>query len=254
MKTRISLVAVVMLGLLMLSTISAQDSRPKSQPDAKPAKEKMAKPGVSNDPAVKALQAFIDTSIASGKIDKKNAAWKTLVKQPPAVKFTANKSYFWNMKTNLGSIKVKFRPDLAPTHVGSFMYLTMLGFYDGVKFHRVIPGFMAQGGCPQGTGRGGPGYRLELETNAKLKHSRRGIVSTARTQAPRSDGSQFFMMFGPAAHLDPKGSEGNLQGGYSVFGEIVDGIKVLDEMEKRGSKSGATSEKILIERAWVTVE
>lgn len=114
-------------------------------------------------------------------------------------------------------------PDLAPNTVNNFISLVKKGFYDGLIFHRVIPGFMIQGGCPDGTGTGGPGYciRGEFSSNGfpnKLSHDR-GVLSMARTMVPDSAGSQFFIMVAKAPHLD---------GEYAAFGKVTEGMDTAD--------------------------
>ena len=121
------------------------------------------------------------------------------------------------LDTSAGSIKLEFFTDKAPGHVKNFVDLAEKGFYDGTVFHRVIPGFMIQGGCPDGTGRGGPGYNIDAEFNDV--HHARGIVSMARAQDPNSAGSQFFICHGDAGFLD---------GQYTAFGKLVDGDDALD--------------------------
>jgi len=110
--------------------------------------------------------------------------------------------------------------------VRNILYLTELGFYDGLNFHRIIPGFMAQGGCPLGRGNGGPGYNLKLEAHQDVKHDEPGVLSMARSRMPDSAGSQFFITFGKVSHLD---------GQYTVFGRITDGREVLKELEAAGN-------------------
>ena len=124
---------------------------------------------------------------------------------------------------NGGVIKVELEPDLAPNTVRNFISLANSGFYNGIIFHRVIPGFMIQGGCPQGNGMGGPGWTIEGEfTNNgfrnDLKHER-GVMSMARTPFPNSAGSQFFIMVHDAPFLD---------GEYAAFGRIIEGMDVAD--------------------------
>ncbi len=124
-----------------------------------------------------------------------------------------------------GIIKAELYPDIAPNTVKNFVSLVKKGFYDGLEFHRVIPGFMIQGGCPLGTGTGGPGYSIKGEfsmNNFKndLKHSR-GVLSMARAQHPDSAGSQFFIMHADAPHLD---------GAYASFGKVTEGIEVVDKI------------------------
>ena len=121
------------------------------------------------------------------------------------------------LQTNHGRIVVGFLADKAPKHVESFKSLVGKGFYDGTIFHRVIPGFMIQGGDPTGTGTGGPGYQIPAEFN-DTKHER-GILSAARSSDPNSAGSQFFLMHKNSPHLD---------GQYSAFGYVIEGMDVVD--------------------------
>jgi len=124
---------------------------------------------------------------------------------------------------NGGVIKAELYPEIAPNTVNNFISLIKKGFYDGVIFHRVIPGFMIQGGDPNGTGMGGPGYCIKGEFTGNgfkndLKHDR-GVLSMARTMMPNSAGSQFFIMHDRARHLD---------GQYASFGKVIEGLEVVD--------------------------
>ena len=124
-----------------------------------------------------------------------------------------------------GVMKAELYPEIAPNTVNNFISLVKQGFYDGVIFHRVIPGFMIQGGDPKGVGVGGPGYCIRGEFAANgfkndLKHSR-GVLSMARTMAPNSAGSQFFIMHENSPHLD---------GQYAAFGKVIEGIEVVDRI------------------------
>ena len=125
---------------------------------------------------------------------------------------------------NGGVIKAELYPEIAPNTVANFVNLAEKGFYDGLIFHRVIPGFMIQGGDPQGTGMGGPGYSIKGEfarngfRQNNLQHSR-GVLSMARSMMPNSAGSQFFIMHADAPHLD---------GDYAAFGRVTEGMDVVD--------------------------
>ena len=124
---------------------------------------------------------------------------------------------------NGGIIKAELYPDVAPNTVNNFISLVNNGYYNGLIFHRVIPGFMIQGGCPQGTGMGGPGYCIKGEFTQNrfpnnLAHDR-GVLSMARTMRPVSAGSQFFIMVEKAPHLD---------GAYAAFGKVIEGMEVAD--------------------------
>ena len=129
--------------------------------------------------------------------------------------------------TKHGDIVFEFFPDDAPTTVAAFIKLARVGFYDGLTFHRVEPGFVVQGGCPEGTGRGGPGYQLREEFNSR-KHLQ-GTVAMARAQSPNSAGSQFYICLDAAPFLDRQ---------YTVFGQVMSGfdkvqkLKVGDKMER----------------------
>ena len=126
------------------------------------------------------------------------------------------------LETTKGDVVIEMRPDLAPNHVARIKELVREGFYDGVVFHRVIDGFMAQTGCPQGTGTGGSGQKLKAEFNAE-PHVR-GIVSMARAQNPDSGDSQFFIVFDDATFLDRQ---------YTVWGKVISGMENVDKI-KRG--------------------
>lgn len=195
----------------------------------------------ANDPAVTAAAAFI----AEQKIDTKRPDWRLGLKKPPQLPFDAAKKYFWNLQTSQGPIKIELMPKVAPMHVSSTIYLTQLGFYDELPFHRVIPQFMAQGGCPKGSGTGGPGYTYGGEFDKKVRHDRPGLLSMANA-GPGTDGSQFFLTFVATPWLDDK---------HTIFGEVVDGKATLKELEKRGSEgSGRPKEPLKLERATITVE
>jgi cyclophilin family peptidyl-prolyl cis-trans isomerase len=137
----------------------------------------------------------------------------------PPMTLDPNKQYTATIQTNQGSIAVELFPKEAPQTVNSFVFLAREGFYDGLIFHRVIKGFMIQGGDPTGTGMGGPGYRVPAEFNAH-KHAR-GVLSMARSSDPNSAGSQFFIVHQDAAHLD---------GQYTAFGQVVSGIETVDKI------------------------
>ena len=126
-----------------------------------------------------------------------------------------------------GIIKAELYPEIAPNTVNNFISLINKGFYNGIVFHRVIPGFMIQGGCPEGTGMGGPGYCIKGEfffngIKNDLKH-KRGVLSMARSSSPNSAGSQFFIMHQDAKHLD---------GQYAAFGKVTSGMEVVDAIAK----------------------
>jgi peptidyl-prolyl cis-trans isomerase B (cyclophilin B) len=133
--------------------------------------------------------------------------------------------------TNKGTIKLQLHDDKVPKTVENFEKLAGQGYYDGLKFHRVIPDFMIQGGCPQGTGTGGPGYTFEDEFHAELKHDEPGVLSMANA-GPNTNGSQFFITHVPTPWLDNK---------HSVFGRVTEGQDVVDAIQQ-----GDVMEKVTI--------
>lgn len=194
---------------------------------------------VSTDP-VAAIEAFI----ADQNIDRTDDNWRTRVPSPPKVAFDHTRKVYWDLHTNKGTIRIQLMPDVAPMHVSSTIYLTTLGFYDGLAFHRVISDFMAQGGCPVGNGTGGPAYKYDGEFDDKVRHDRPGLLSMANS-GPGTDGSQFFITFVPTPHLN---------GNHTIFGEVVDGMDTVQELERNGSPSGNPAARLLIEKAQIVVE
>lgn len=170
---------------------------------------------------------------------KQDKSWRTKLEPPAMMKFDAATEYDWILKTNKGTITIKLMPDVAPMHVTSTIYLTEMGFYDGLIFHRVIPGFMAQGGCPYGTGTGGPGYNYAGEFSPRVHHDRPYLLSMANA-GPGTDGSQFFLTFAPTPHLDGK---------HTIFGEVTEGQEVMKKLQAAGSRSGTPREKLVIKKA-----
>ena len=183
-------------------------------------------------------------AIEQQKIDKTQDDWKTSLSQPSEFTFSPDKTYLWNLTTNKGDIVIKLMPDIAPMHVSSTIYLTTLGFYDNTIFHRIIPGFMAQGGDPLGNGKGNPGYKYAGEFNDDIKHTQGGLLSMANS-GPNTDGSQFFLTFKATPWLDGK---------HTIFGEVVQGMDVLESIEKLGSRNGKTSEDVAIVNATISVQ
>ncbi len=188
--------------------------------------------------------AQIDAQIAKATIDKSDPAWKTKLPKPEVATFDKAHKYFVRMQTNKGPILIRFMPEVAPMHVTSFIYLTRLGFYDGIKFHRVITNFMAQGGCPLGTGTGSPGYQFGGEFNPDVKHTKPGLLSMANA-GPGTDGSQFFITFKETPWLDGK---------HTIFGEVVEGMDTVKALEAAGSQSGTPSEPLLMEKVTIEVK
>jgi peptidyl-prolyl cis-trans isomerase B (cyclophilin B) len=192
------------------------------------------------DPALNTIDRFITKQA----VDKTNPAWKTTLSKPPLLTFTEGKDYFWELQTNQGNLTIKLFTDSAPMHASSTIYLTKLGFYDELNFHRVIPGFMAQGGDPLGNGTGNPGYKYDGEFNSDIGHSEPGMLSMANS-GPSTDGSQFFITFNATPHLD---------GNHTVFGKVVTDLEdSLTKIEALGSRRGKTREAVNIIKASIRI-
>ena len=192
------------------------------------------------DPALNTIDRFITKQA----VDKTNPAWKTTLSKPPLLTFTQGKDYFWELQTNQGNLTIKLFTDSAPMHASSTIYLTKLGFYDELSFHRVIPGFMAQGGDPLGNGTGNPGYKYDGEFNSDIGHSEPGMLSMANS-GPSTDGSQFFITFNATPHLD---------GNHTVFGKVVTDLEdSLTKIEALGSRRGKTREAVNIIKASIRI-
>ena len=199
--------------------------------------------GTEATSAVSAVQQ-IDEFIAQQNIDKSSENWKTKLSKPPQAAFD-DQTYYWDVETNVGKIVIKLMPDTAPMHVSSLIYLTRLGFYDGLSFHRVIPGFMAQGGDPLGNGRGGPGYKYAGEFDPKVRHDRPGLLSQANS-GPGTDGSQFFLTFVATPHLDDK---------HTISGEVTDGMDTVKQLEAwRARGSEHLNDRLEIVKATIRTE
>jgi peptidylprolyl isomerase len=148
------------------------------------------------------------------------------------------KDYYARLKTTKGDILIDLLEKEAPNTVNSFVFLALHRYFEGVNWHRVIPGFVAQTGDPTGTGRGGPGYAFGLEIAPGLAFDREGVVGMARTQDPNSNGSQFFITLGPAPHLT---------GQYTIFGQVVEGMDVVKRLAPtEGPLAGGKKDKLLM--------
>ena len=138
------------------------------------------------------------------------------------------KQYIATIETEKGDIVLELFPDVAPMTVNSFVFLAREGWFDEVTFHRVLPGFMAQGGDPSGSGMGGPGYAFKNETTPDLVFDRKGLLAMANS-GPDTNGSQFFITYAPTQHLN---------GGYTIFGEVIEGMEVVESITPRDPSQG----------------
>jgi len=155
-----------------------------------------------------------------------------------------NKVYSAELTTNQGPIRLNFLPDVAPGHVKNFLALSRIGFYDGLSFHRIIKGFMIQGGCPLGTGTGDGGYKIKAEFNATPHEP--GVLSMARSNDPNSAGTQFFICLGRHTHLDQN---------YTAFGRVADEESMNTVRAIGNTRTGSNdrpAEKMVIEKVTIT--
>jgi len=175
------------------------------------------------------LRAFITSAVYFGSIACLAGVSTAYAEDKPAEKETAKKENAKEklpqvlLKTSKGDILLELYEDEAPNTVANFVNLVEKGFYDGLKFHRVIAGFMAQGGDPKGNGTGGPGYHIKCECTRKDHHKHeRGVISMAHA-GPNTGGSQFFITFEATPHLDGK---------HTVFGHVIKGLDVVDKLKQ----------------------
>jgi len=147
----------------------------------------------------------------------------------PPMTIDSAKKYNATLQTEKGDIVIELYPDVAPMAVNSFIFLARNGWFDGVTFHRVLPGFVAQAGDPTGTGFGGPGYAFDNEVSPDLNFDQPGVLGMANA-GPGSNGSQFFITLGPAPHLD---------GGYTIFGRVIEGMDVVNSLTERNPEQNA---------------
>ncbi len=183
---------------------------------------------------------------AMAKLGKENE-WKVKLTKPEMMKFDPQKEYFWVLETNKGTIKIKLMPEVAPMHVTSTIFLTNKGFYDGTLFHRVIPGFMAQGGDPLGTGGGNPGYLYDGEFSPKVTYDRPFLLGMANRSQPNTDGSQFFITVAPVPQLNNR---------HTIFGEVVEGQETVKTINALGGPApeGKPKEELKLLKATIKEE
>ena len=238
--------AVPFLLALLAAALPGQN-KPKDKPKADTTKVKAGKPEIpkddaktAKDPAIVAIDKF-----RKAKVSTKAADWRSNLSEPPLLTFSKDRDYRWHLDTSVGPLVVTLLPAAAPKHVSSVIYLSRCGFYDGREFPRVLKGFMAQGGSPDNTQSGGPGYTMDGEFLTDQKHDKPGALSAANS-GPGTDGSQFFLTFVPTPHLDGK---------HTVHGFVTEGMATLQAIEQKGvEKDGdPLPEKVTILRSWITV-
>jgi cyclophilin family peptidyl-prolyl cis-trans isomerase len=174
-----------------------------------------------------------DSSVPAGGSQKQWSA--------PQQVIDTGHTYCAILKTNQGRIVIELYPKSAPKNVNSFVFLAQQGFYDNITWHRVLADFVAQTGDPQGTGMGGPGYTVPLEIDPNLKYDQAGRVGVARSQAPDSAGSQFFIAYKALPSLNPHSAEMPDSAGYTIIGQVVEGMDVVRAITLRDPDQGATA-------------
>ena len=163
--------------------------------------------------------------------DTTNTSQDGFYEAPPEIVIDPEGDYKATIETPRGDILIQLRPDLAPETVNNFVFLAQEGFYDGLTWHRVLEGFMAQGGDPAGDGSGGPGYTIRDEFTSEVLFDKPGIVAMARPQMPDSAGSQFFITTAAADFLDEQ---------YTIFGEVLEGQDIVDGIPLRDPQTNPT--------------
>jgi peptidyl-prolyl cis-trans isomerase B (cyclophilin B) len=237
-------VALVAMFVSVTSCGQKQQAEPAGEAPAESTAAVATPPADAPAPIDDSAVQQIDQFIAGANINKGVAGWKTMLPQPPQATFDKAHTYYARIVTNKGPILIKFMPAVAPMHVSNFIYLARLGFYDDMPFHRVITGFMAQGGCPVGNGTGNPGYAFAGEFSDAVKHDKAGRLSMANA-GPGTDGSQFFLTFVPTPHLD---------GMHTIFGQVTEGMDTLQKLEAGGTRSGGVKEPLKMEKVTIEVK
>lgn len=212
------LATAIVIGILVLSALSLGNSTDTA---------------TSNDqPTLAATTDAVMVTVTAAPAPPQPTVAGKQYAAAPAMSIDAAKSYTATIKTPRGDIVIKLRPDLAPETVNSFVFLARDGYYNGLTWHRVIPGFMAQGGDPTGTGMGGPGYTVKGEFTNNVSFDKPGIVAMARPgNDVNGNGSQFFITTAPATHLD---------GQYTIFGEVVSGQDIVNGIPVRDPETATT--------------
>jgi cyclophilin family peptidyl-prolyl cis-trans isomerase len=174
-----------------------------------------ATPTASSSPAAE---------LCSGKAPKAAGEKKPTFDKAPAMTIDPKATYTATMKTSCGTVEMELYPDVAPIGVNSFVFLARKGFYDGLTFHRIVAGFVIQGGDPVGDGSGGPGYQFDNEISKKVTFDEGGVLAYANS-GNDTNGSQFFITLGPAPNLDPTPSAS-----YTIFGKVTKGMDVVQHI------------------------
>ncbi len=219
-------------GAAVTETTTTTESTPVTQTAPTTTTQVAPAAGVTQTQAISVVKVPPPAQLADGAASKlepitRNGMYTTT----PTMKLDPKKYYYATFKTDQGDIKAQLFAQQSPLAVNSFVFLAREGFFNNTTFHRVLEGFMAQGGDPTGTGTGGPGYAFANETSADLVFDRAGLLAMANA-GPDTNGSQFFITFAPAP---------NLNGGYTIFGEVTEGAEILSKITRRDPEQSPTT-------------
>ena len=214
--------ALLVVGYLVLTgDDDATQATDTPTPTVSPSAEPSGEPGTRSG----AVTPVVDppASVACGGAAPADAGAKTpQFVGPPPMTIDPEATYTATIATSCGTFEMRLRPDIAPEAVNSFVFLAEQGFYDGLTFHRIVDGFVIQGGDPLGDGTGGPGYSFDIETSPRQTFDAAGLLAYANS-GPGSNGSQFFVTLAPTPQLDPGAGAGE----FSIFGEVTHGLDVV---------------------------
>ncbi len=199
---------IISIGLMAVAACGSATTEPGAVPPTPPPAALPTAPATA-----------VPTSPPAAEEQETPLQWSS----PPVMEIDPSKSYEAVFVTEIGDFKVRLYPDKAPETVNNFVFLANQGYYDNTTFHRVLAGFMAQGGDPTGTGSGGPGYTFQDEFDPDLQFDRAGLLAMAN-RGPNTNGGQFFITYGPTPHLT---------GLHTIFGEVVEGADVLNSLRLR---------------------
>lgn len=224
------LAVVVVVGVfVVLGFTLANPARNGAETATAPTADTLPTAGTA---AVAPQSAATEPAAPEQTVDAAIAARNNKYQAAPPMAIDPNKNYIATITTPRGDIEVKLLPKIAPETVNNFVFLAKDGFYDGVTWHRVLQGFMAQSGDPTGTGTGGPGYSIKGETAGNPTFDKPGLLAMANSGSPDTAGSQFFITTAPATFLN---------GGYTVFGEVTKGQEIVDGIPLRDPQQSPTT-------------
>jgi cyclophilin family peptidyl-prolyl cis-trans isomerase len=217
---------LLIVGYMILTGGDDGETRANATPSASASAAAEGEPGTRSG-AVAPVAEPPDVVACGGRAPADAGAKTPQFVGPPPMTIDEQATYTATIATSCGSFDVKLRPDIAPQAVNSFVFLAGKGFYDGLTFHRIVDGFVIQGGDPLGDGSGGPGYQFDIETSPKQTFDAPGLLAYANS-GPGTNGSQFFVTLAPTPQLDPGAGAGE----FSIFGEVTDGLDVVERIGK----------------------